>query len=190
MTKLVKLHLIQCSTAASLLITGLAFSGPAQALADKDKDDNAPPAIFQDVIDCKKLSDPEPRLACYDQKVAALEQAQADKQVVIADREQIKKARRGLFGFSLPKIKLFSGGDDDEEEEIKELNTTVKTARTNNKGFWTITVEDGAVWQQTESSRYTREVKSGDKIRIKQAALGSYKANINGGLALRVRRVR
>ncbi|SIO15225.1 hypothetical protein SAMN02745824_3150 [Parasphingorhabdus marina DSM 22363] len=163
------------------------------ALARDDKEDDAPPAIFQAVIDCKDVSDPTARLACYDEKVAALESAQASKQVVVADREQIKKARRGLFGFSLPKIKLFGGGDDDkdEKEEFKELTTKIKSVRQNYRGLYIITIEEGdAVWEQTEKSRYSVRARSGDEIIIKRASLGSYKANIKGGRAIRVRRVR
>ena len=177
---------------AAVVVAGCLMATPAQA--KDDKEDDAPPAIFQAVIDCKQVSDPTARLACYDEKVAALESAQASKQVVVADREQIKKARRGLFGFSLPKIKLFGGGDDDdkdEKDEFKELTTKVKSVRQTNRGLYIITIEEGdAVWEQTEKSRYSVRVRSGDEIRIRRASLGSYKANINGGLAIRVRRVR
>ncbi len=176
----------------AVFAAGCMIAAPAQAKDDEKKD--APPAIFQAVIDCKTIADPSARLACYDEKVAALETAEANKQVVVADREQIKKARRGLFGFSLPKIKLFGGGDDDDEdekEEFKELTTKIKSVRQNYRGLYIITIEEGdAVWEQTEKARRYVRAKAGDEIRIKRATLGSYKANINGGLAIRVRRVR
>ena len=35
---------------------------------------------------------------------------------VVVDKAEIREARRGLFGFKLPKIRLFGGGDDDDDE--------------------------------------------------------------------------
>lgn len=175
----------------AVLAAGCMIATPA--FAKDDKEDDAPPAIFQAVIDCKTVSDPTERLACYDEKVAALESAQASNQVVVADREQIKKARRGLFGFTLPKIKLFggSGDDKDEKEEFKELTSKIKSVRTNGRGLYVITIEEGdAVWEQSEKSRRFVRARAGDEIRIQRATLGSFKANINGGLAIRVRRIR
>lgn len=179
-------------TIAAILLIAATSLVAAPIAAAEDKDDNPPPPIFQEVIDCKLLTDPTERLSCYDTKVSALETAQASKQVLIADRAQIKEAKRGLFGFSLPKIKLFSSGNDQEDEEkFVELTTTVKSVSRNNRGFYVITLEEGdAVWEQTEKTRYSVRVKAGDEIRIKRAALSSFKANVNGGLALRVRRIK
>lgn len=164
---------------------------PASALARDDDEKTPPPAIFQDVIDCQKMTDTTARLSCYDEKVATLAAAQESRQVVIADREQIKEARRGLFGFSLPKIRLFSGGSDekDKEERIEELQTTITSARQFGYGKWILTLEEGGRWQQTDTIRLNADPKSGDTILIKTAAMGSYLASINGQRSIRVKRV-
>lgn len=164
---------------------------PASALARDDNENTPPPAIFQDVIDCKKMTEPTARLTCYDEKVATLAAAQESRQVVIADREQINEARRGLFGFSLPKIRLFSGGSDDKdkEERIEKLETTIKSARQFGYGKWILTLEEGGQWQQTDSIRLNAEPRAGDTILIKTGAIGSYLANINGQRAIRVKRI-
>ncbi len=175
---------LACSAA---LLTAL----PASALAKDDGENTPPPAIFQDVIDCQKVTDTTARLSCYDQKVSTLAAAQESREVVIADREQIKEARRGLFGFSLPKIRLFGGGSDDKdkEERIQELQTTITSAREFGYGKWLLTLEEGGRWQQTDSIRLNAEPRSGDTILIKTAAMGSYLASINGQRSIRVKRV-
>ena len=138
---------------------------------------------------CKDVADPKVRLACYDEKVASLQTAQSSNQVVIADREQVREARRGLFGLTLPRIKLFDG-DGDEGDEISEIDGVVQSARKIRSGKWLIRLEDGAVWQQTEPPRSSqRDPKAGDSIVIKRAALGSYMAKINDGRGFKVMRV-
>ena len=104
-------------------------------------------------------------------------------------REQVREARRGLFGLTLPRIKLFDD-DGDEGDEIAEIESTIKSARTIRSGKWVISLEDGAVWLQTDYPRSSmRDPKSGDSITIKRAALGSYMAKVNGGRAFKVKRV-
>ncbi|MEO0440294.1 MAG: hypothetical protein AAF067_05395 [Pseudomonadota bacterium] len=172
---------------------GTMFLSVSPALA-KDKDsDNTPPPIFQEVIDCKALTDPTERLSCYDTKVAALEAAQASRQVVVADREQIKEARRGLFGFTLPRIRLFGGGGKDKdrvrEEEVKEITTTIKSAKLSPLKKWRFVLEDGARWIQTDTKLPARDPKPGDEIRIKRGAIGGYMASIKGQRSIRVKRI-
>ncbi|ATW04049.1 hypothetical protein C8024_05755 [Sphingopyxis sp. BSNA05] len=164
---------------------------PASALAKDDDENTSPPAIFQDVIDCQKVTDATARLACYDAKVSTLAAAQESRQVVVADREQIQEARRGLFGFSLPKIRLFGGGSDekDKEERIEQLETTITSARQFGYGKWMLTLEEGGRWQQTDTIRLNSEPRNGDKILIKTGAMGSYLASINGQRSIRVKRV-
>ena len=51
-------------------------------------------------------------------------------------------------------------------------------------------MEDGAVWQQIDTTRLPREPKAGQKVKIKVAAMGSYFANVNGQRAIRMKRDR
>ncbi|WP_211051430.1 hypothetical protein [Parasphingorhabdus halotolerans] len=149
----------------------------------------APPALYTDLIACKTLPDASARLACYDAKVAALETAQTNNEVVIADREQVREARKGLFGLSLPRINLF-GGDGDEGSDIAQIDGVIKSAKTSRSGKWLITLEDGAVWQQTDAPRSTmRQPKPGDSITIERAALGSFLAKVNDGRGFKVIRL-
>ena len=158
---------------------------PAQA-KDKDKPlDGPPPAVFQAVVDCKALSDPAARLACYDKAVGAMDAARTAKELVVTDRATVREAKRGLFGLSLPSIKLFGGGDgDNDEDEVKEIESKISAIRMASDGFPVFTLEDGARWKQTDG-RNTFP-KAGQKIRIRKASLGSYIASIDGQPGVRV----
>ncbi|MEH6791646.1 hypothetical protein [Parasphingorhabdus sp.] len=120
------------------------------------------------------------RLACYDERITALQTAQSTNQVVIADREQVREARRGLFGLTLPRIKLF-GDDTDESDGVSELSSTVQSAQRMGNSKWFFVLEDGAKWVQTDNTKIYPYPKSGSGIVIKRAALGSYTAQVGGG---------
>lgn len=164
----------------------LCCSVPAAA-ADKEDALAAPPTIFTDLVACKTIADSEQRLACFDEKVAALESAQASKQVVIADREQVREARRGLFGLSLPRIKLF--GDGDESEDVNELSTKIQSASRAGYGKWMIVLEDGATWLQTDSTKIYPYPEPGSDVLIKRGSFGSFTAKVGKGRFFKVKRV-
>ena len=104
---------------------------------------------------------------------------------MVADKEAIREARRGLFGFSLPKVRIF--GDDDMAEEVKSIETTIKAVSQGQKGY-IFTLQDGARWAQQDGA-YMDRPKAGSKIRIRRAALGSYMGSIEGRVGFRIERL-
>jgi hypothetical protein len=175
-------------SAAAAVTASLSSPAVAEEI-DRKKALTAPPAIYTELVACKDFAEPAARLACYDEKVAALQTAQSTNQLVIADREQVREARLGLFGLTLPRIKLFDG-DGDEGDKIEAIDGIIQSAQTIRSGKWVIRLEDGAVWQQTDPPRSTmRRPKAGDSIVIERAALGSFLAKVNDGRGFKVRRV-
>ncbi len=168
--------------AAALVLTG---SGVAFT-----KDKAAPPApqAYKDLVQCKEITDSAARLACFDERVGKLEQAAASGELVVSDRATVKEAQRGLFGFKLPSLKLFGGGDDDKDE-IKSIDGVIATARTFGYGAWRITLQDGSVWEQIDDERPVFDPVKGDRVKVYKAALGTYKMNISSQRAIKVRRV-
>lgn len=166
------------------------LAGPASA-KDREPERRPVPAAYRQLVDCRAVTEAAARLACYDREVAALEQQTASGELVVTDRASMREARRGLFGFSLPNIgKLFGGGDDENEaDEVKEIDGTIQSARTFGYGLWRMTLADGSVWEQNDTTRLVFDPRSGNPIKIKRAALGSYKANIDGQSPIKVRRV-
>lgn len=167
-------QLIGIGTAAALLATV-----PAAA------QDRSPPVVGE-VMKCRAETDDGKRLACYDKAAGALAQATSDGSIAVVSREDARKTRRSLFGFSIPKLPFFSG-DKSAEDMPDRIETSVKSARMLRDGNLTIVMEDGAVWRTTEPSRQVP--KPGAKALIKSAALGSYFIIIDGGRALRAMRV-
>ncbi len=162
-------------------ILGLAAPAPASA---QDMPKTATPKLFEDVVNCRAIQDSAARLACFDRGVAALDTAQKANELYIADKEAMKEARRGLFGFSIPKLKIFG---DDDAEGIDELETTIRSFREGQRGY-VFTLEDGARWAQTDK-KYMDRPKPGSKIRIRRGFMGSYMAQIEGRSGFRIERL-
>ena len=163
----------------------LAILGAASSQArDRDETATAPPPVYQAVLDCRSVSDAAQRLACYDKSVGAMSDAAGRKDVVVIDRESIRATKRGLFGVSLPNIKIFGGNDD---VEVNQIESTIASAPASRDGMSVFILSDGSRWKQTDG-RFTYP-KAGQKILVKRAALGSFMANVNGQPGVRVMRL-
>lgn len=167
-----------------LALTGLAAASPSlaktQPLASAP-----PPKIFNDVVQCRAIADAAQRLACFDQSVGALATAQQNRDLYVADKDAMREARRGLFGFSVPKLRIF--GDDDMEKDVDQIETTVAGVSAGQRGF-IFTLKDGARWAQTDGA-YMDRPKAGSTIKIKRGALGSYFGSVNGKVGFRIERL-
>ena len=152
----------------------------------------AKPVAFQDLINCRAIADDVVRWACLDEKVAKFEEAEARGEVVVVDKKQVKAARKGLFGLTLPDLSLFGGKNaaenDPDQDGISRIESTIKSARLDAQGKWLITLEDGARWAQVERD-FIPDPKAGQPIVIRKAALGGFLGNINKRPAIRMRRV-
>ena len=157
------------------------------------EDDFSVPSVYTDLVACRAMTDDAARLACFDAKTAALQSATDSSQIVIVDREEVREAERGLFGLRLPRIRLFGGGGDDdgeEEQHVDRIETTVTAASGGQRGRpWILRLGDGSLWTQIDSVVLPLAPRPGTAIVIHRAALGSYRAVIQGMRPLRVRRV-
>ncbi|WP_184001364.1 hypothetical protein [Stakelama sediminis] len=156
---------------------------PHLAAAQNKSDERS--QLFDQAVACRKIADSDQRLACYDRTVGALDAAQKKDEVYIVDRDQVHKARKSLFGFSLPKIKLF-GGDKDQIDHITTIVTGISHDQNNRMIF---TVKGGAKWHQI-GDRVVVGVRPGTQVTIKTAAFGSYFADFKGSSSMRVQRVK
>ena len=103
----------------------MALAGPAAAKT-QPLAAAPPPKIFTDVIQCRTITDKAERLACFDRSVGTLATAQQNKELYVADKEAMREARKGLFGFNLPNLKIFS--DDDMEKDVNSIESTIVAA--------------------------------------------------------------
>ena len=167
-----------------LAMAGLAMASPSLAKT-QPLTSAPPPKIFNDVVQCRAIADSVQRLACFDQSVGALATAQQNRDLYVADKDAMREARKGLFGFSLPKMNIFV--DDDMEKSVNQIETTVAGVSQGQRGY-VFTLKDGARWAQTDGE-YMDRPKAGSTIKIKRAALGSYFGSINGKVGFRIERL-
>ena len=172
------------------LSIAVALSAPALAASET----NAPrplPRQVRALQDCRTKPDAE-RLACYDSAVDALTAATVSREVVVIDKTEVKEARRGLFGFSLPKLGFLTGRTDKEEADETENRIEAKVAAVRGFGYelWRITLEDGAVWETTETSRAFDDPKVGGMVTIERGSLGSFTIKAGKTGKVKARRIR
>lgn len=140
---------------------------------------------------CRLKADPVERLACYDKAVDVISAATQSRDLVVIDKAEVKSARKGLFGFTLPRIPFLSGrpGDPDDEADFRELNTTVISAQRWNRVYWRFSVQGGGIWETTEDARGFNDPKQGAAVLIERGTLGAFYAKVGKGARAAVRRI-
>lgn len=170
-----------CVKRTIVLLSGLGVLAAAAPASDRA-------AVLKAVTDCRALTDGAARLSCYDGAVGTLDAAAARRDIVVLDREEVKQTRRGLFGFSLPRLPFFKGDESQKADMPSELLTTAQGVRPLGHGKWRIVVEGGAVWETTEPV-LRHDPKVGGKIRIRQGSMTNYFLSVDGDPAVRAKRV-
>ncbi|GMN03272.1 hypothetical protein [Erythrobacter sp. MTPC3] len=171
-------------TLAMLLAAGLAAGAAnAQSADDADKDET-----LDGLKACQLIADDAERLACFDLAVGTIVTAADTGDIRVVDREEARETRRSLFGFNLPDLGIFGGGDDEEEKD-ELFETTITSARYLSSKTVRFTTAEGAVWEMKNLPRRLRTIKSGDTAIFKEASLGTYFVRINGQLGVRGRRI-
>lgn len=132
---------------------------------------------------CQAIEDDSTRLACFDKSVNAIVAATQSGEVQVVEKEQIEQTRRGMFGFTLPKLGLFGG-----KEDIELMQSTI-TGVKGIRGGWIITIEEGSVWQMNNVPSRLVPPKVGNSVEFKKAALGSYFIRIEGQTGVKGRRI-
>ena len=152
---------------------------------------DAPPQVlvFKNVLDCRGVADAAARLACFDTTVGAFGNAERKKEVIVVDKVTMREARRGLFGFSLPSIRLFSDGNGSgAPETIESIDAKITTVGLRLEGGWLLTIDNGSRWEQIDSE-YINRPREGQQVNIRRATLSGYIAKVEKGRAFRVRRL-
>jgi hypothetical protein len=166
-------------TAAGLLAMGAALAATSAAPL---------PAAVQRLLDCHATAAEGARLACYDAAVGELGRLLASGEVVIVDKERVAAVKRQAFGFSLPSVNLFERSD--KPQELAEVAATAVRVHRKLDGHWSVELDDGAVWEQTDEEKFVRLPRVGSKVVIKKAAFGSFLMKIDDEWPVRAQRVR
>lgn len=148
--------------------------------------DSGAPALVEQLARCLAIKADAERLACHDRAARALVDASRTREVVVVDKEEVRKTRRSLFGFALPKVKLFGNdGPDQGGDAMDRIEAKITGVRNIGYGKYRLTLDDGAVWSTTEAWRGAIMPEAGDTLYIKRASLGSYLVEIKGGRSIR-----
>jgi hypothetical protein len=161
----------------------LAFIAATPTVA-KDDDDVARPQVYIDLVQCKDIADGAARLACYDAASAKMQQAAEAKDIVILDRAEVRKTKRSLFGFLLPKLPFF---DEQEQDEFTTIETTFASVTPIGYGKYQFAIPEGGIWETTETTQAS--LREGRKIKIKRGSVGGFLMQIGSGGYVRVKRV-
>ena len=175
-----------CSTirtsALALAVSGLASASPGAAQeGDPGRSD-----MLAELQSCRSILVPMERLACFDRASATLVAARDSGDVRLVDRAEIQQTRRGLFGFTLPKLEIFGSGTG---EEMDMLESTITGVGRYGRNGYRIQIEEGSVWQIDSAPSRLRTPRPGDQIVLKRASLGSFFIRIAGQIGVKGKRV-
>lgn len=165
----------------------LAASAPASGQSRPRAEVSERADALRRLSECRRITDEGQRLACYDQAVQAIDQAEESGELVVMDRGQVREAKRSLFGFDTSALNVFDRGGG-TPDQIDNVTLTVERAFRGEGGKWVLVMTDGQIWRQIDSEPVASPPKKGSKAEIRKASLGSYFLNIDGQRAVRARR--
>lgn len=152
----------------------------------------ASPSYVDEMRRCASISNDDARLACFDAASAELVADFDSGEVRLVRTEEVEKTRRGVFGFSIPSIRLFGGRDDegDDVQPLDKMTSTITRVWRYGDDDYRIQIEEGdAIWEMTNTPSRFREPKVGDSVELEKAAMQSYWVRVNGRLGVKGRRI-
>ena len=151
-------------------------------------DDPVPSPLIDALAKCLTIGTDAERLACTDVAARKLVEATRRREVVLVDQDEVKKTRKSLFGFALPRIGLFGKGGPDSGEDVERVEAPISRVAEIGYGKLTFTLADGARWSTTEPwGPYPPA--AGTMLVIKRGAFGGYMVSVKGSRAVRAMRV-
>lgn len=175
---------------ATLVTSGIFFISYACTSAHAQSKLPTPESV-ESLFDCRTITDPAERLACFDANVSNLEEAETKGDIVVVDKETAKEIERESFGFSMPSLPRIGLPQFGNGEKTTDIILNITNYDQGPTGMYTFYLDNGQVWKQV-SGRVTRKIRnSNPKLHIQSGALNSFYAQVDGkGGSFTVRRVR
>lgn len=174
------------------VMLALAVAGAVAATPAAAQNDTEPKDPLEPMRACQTIAIDAERLKCFDTVSASLLTAAAEGDVTVVNREEARKTRRKLFGFSLPDLGIFGRTDKarekDAADEIEVLNTTVASSRATKDGI-EVTTAEGAIWLIPSPPRRLMTPRTGQPVELTKGSLSSYFIRINGQGGVKARRI-
>ena len=147
----------------------------------------SPPPVPESLLACRKLEDDGERVRCYDAQIAKLmARAAADAGAPAPTAPAAAPGPAAAAPAEAPTASASSAarfGEDtlppaahpkSQLEENTALLSSITALRKSASGTFAISLANGQVWRQEESSQVVQFFRVGDDVRIERAALGSY----------------
>ena len=167
----------------ALLLVGTPFAATAQ---DSSGNTTAIAGRIEALRACREERNDSARLACFDKATGDVMAALDGGEAKIVGSEEVERTRRGMFGFTMPKLGLFSGKDGEEMEILESTVTGVRRTRST----YELTIAEGSTWRISSPPSRLRAPEIGDPVVFKKAALGSYFIRIDGQTGVKASRTR
>ena len=135
---------------------------------------------------CRALPEDAKRLACYDREIDRLGEQAVPAGAAAAAPALTPEERFGRTG---PMNREDADRKAQESRELGELRATVAEIWTRADGLMVLTLDNGQIWKQVRPDSQFR-LKTGEKVRIQPAALGSYLLSGESKRSTRVSRVK
>jgi len=167
-----------------MLAVGLIAGAPGAAAQE---------APLERLYACPAIADDVQRLVCFDGAVAGLKQAETGGDVAVVSRQQIQKVEKEAFGLAMPSLPALTAATGmravEKPVQLDRVSLAVKSIRKTGDGKVELTMENGQIWRQTDTSRLASLGKGPWTAHIRKAALGSFFLNIDNRTAIKAKRV-
>jgi len=142
------------------------------------------------VYACAEKAGDAERLACYDEAVGRLKMAEEAGDVRTVTRAEVEQVKKDSFGFSIPSLPGF-GKSDNDSEKLEEIALNITGISKNGYGKVLVTLENGQIWEQTDSKKvYVKKSKPPKQAIVKRAAMGSFMVKLDKQSGFRAKRVK
>lgn len=133
---------------------------------------------------CAGVADANDRLACYDRAFPPV----AGAGTSTVDLEAQRKQALTEFGFNKRQL-LDRAPESLREMQPHRIEGVITTLDERDSGERLVTLDNGQAWLLTEVTSRGR-LRTGDKVTVREAALGTYMLVTPGRVALRAKRLR
>jgi len=131
----------------------------------------SPPPVPQSLLACRKLQDDGERVRCYDAQIAKLTGETPAAARSAPTTITAASAPAAQFGAeTLPP----AAHPQNQLQADAALVSSITALQKSGSGMYTVSLANGQVWRQEESSQLAQFLRVGDAVRIEKAALGSY----------------
>lgn len=166
-------------------VMGIMLVVSAGQVAAKPPADTHQAAPVARLLACQSFTDGMTRLACFDREAATVRGAISRRDLVVVDRDEIRRTRRSLFGLSLPNMAVLGS----DKEEISHIDSVLEATSHNHDGGYVFRLQDDSRWTQMDDRSFALEPRQGEKVVVKRAAMGTYMLTVGHQPGVRVLRL-